>query len=342
MTSTPVVPSTAAHLTGRALGLDIGGTGIKAAVVDVARGRLVTDRVREPTPRPATPEAVLDVVVAVVRQLEATGKLTAGMPGGAGFPSVIRAGRAMTASSVDHAWIGLPVQQMLTQRLSRPILVLNDADAAGVAEIAHGAGKGQPGVVLLLTLGTGIGSSLFIDGRLVPNMQLGHVELDGRDAEDRLSSAARTRREIGWKKWGGEFNELLALYEKCLLPDLIIVGGGMAKYFSKYQKFLKTKAPLVVAAMGNTAGIVGAARVGENAARAPGAAHGAPRRRRRGVGTRPSTARQASTKAYQNAITRPARLSGHARQGWPIADSLMDDEGESPTDKDGGRPTPAM
>jgi polyphosphate glucokinase len=268
-----IVPSTAARLTGQALGIDVGGTGIKAAVVDVASGQLVTDRIRELTPRPATPEAVLEVVVDVVRRLEATGMLTADMPGGAGFPSVIRAGRAMTATQLDDSWIGAPVQQMLEQRLGRPMLVLNDADAAGVAEIAHGAGKGQTGVVLMLALGTGIGSALFMNGELVPNMQLGHVEFHCRDAETRLSATARTRRKLGWKRWGREFNELLARYEEYIWPDLIIIGGGIAKEFSKYRKFLRTSAPLVVAAMGNTAGIVGAARVGENAVRASGVSH---------------------------------------------------------------------
>jgi polyphosphate glucokinase len=264
----PTVPSPAERLTGRALGIDIGGTSVKAAVVDVASGQLVTERIRELTPSPATPEAMLDVVVDVVRRLEATGKLTAGMPGGAGFPSVIRAGQAMTATQLDRSWIGAPVQEMLGQRLRRPMVVLNDADAAGVGEMALGAGQGQPGVVLLLALGTGIGSALFIDGQLVPNMQLGHVEFHCRDAESRLSRAARTRRKIGWKKWGGEFNELLARYETYLWPDLIILGGGLARKFPKYRKFLKTNAPLVAAAMGNTAGIVGAARVGANATRA--------------------------------------------------------------------------
>lgn len=140
----PDVPSPAARLTGRALGIDIGGTGIKAAVVDVATGQLVTDRIHEPTPRPATPDAVMTVVVDVVRRLEASGKLTADMPGGAGFPSVIRAGHAMTVTHGDQSWIGTPVQQMLGQRLGRPMLVLNDADAAGVAEIAYGSGRGRP------------------------------------------------------------------------------------------------------------------------------------------------------------------------------------------------------
>ena len=264
----PTIPSPTARLTGRALGIDIGGTGIKAAVVDLASGQLVTDRIRERTPRPATREAVLDVVADVVRQLEATGKLTAGMPGGAGFPSVIRAGHAMTATHGDQSWIGAPVQQMLEERLRRQIVVMNDADAAAVAEIAYGAGKGEHGVVLLLDLGTGIGSSLFVNGQLVPNMQLGHIEFRGQDAEIRLSPVARLRRKIGWKTWGREFNELLARYEEYVWPDLIILGGGTAKEFPKYQQFLKPTAPLVVAAMGTTAGIVGAARVGGSGVRA--------------------------------------------------------------------------
>jgi len=260
------VPLPTARLTGQALGIDIGGTGIKAAIVDLATGRLVTERVRELTPRPATPKAVIDVVTSVVHALEATGKLTRNMSGGSGFPSVIRAGRAMTATHGDSSWIEMDVQRMLSERLDRPIVVLNDADAAGVAEIAYGAGKGQHGVVLLLDLGTGIGSALFTNGQLVPNMQLGHVELHGRDAEIRLSPTARKRRRIGWKPWAAEFNELLARYEAYVWPDLVIVGGGLAKDFPKFEQLLKTKAPLVAAALGGTAGIVGAARVGGNAA----------------------------------------------------------------------------
>jgi polyphosphate glucokinase len=263
----PIVPLPTARLTGRALGIDIGGTGIKAAVVDVATGELVTDRIRELTPRPASPDAVLAVVVDVVRQLEAAGELTSGMPGGAGFPSVMRAGRAMTATHGNTSWIGVSVEQRLEQRLGRPIVVINDADSAGVAEIAYGAGKGQRGVVLLLDLGTGIGTALFVDGQLVPNVQLGHVEIHGRDAEIRLSPVARRQRKIGWRQWAVEFNELIARYEAYLWPDLIIIGGGLAKDFPKYGRFLKTKASLVPASLGSTAGIVGAARVGGYAAR---------------------------------------------------------------------------
>jgi polyphosphate glucokinase len=266
-TEYPPLPLPTARLRGHALGIDIGGTGIKAAVVDLANGRLVTARFRELTPRPAHPGPVMDVLADVVRQLESTGKLTAAMPGGAGFPSVMRAGTAVTPVHGDPSWIGVSVRQLLEERLARPIRVLNDADAAGVAEIAYGAGKGKSGVVLLLDLGTGIGSALFVDGQLVPNTQLGHVELNGREAETRLSPVARFRRRISWSTWAREFNGLLARYEEYLSPDLIILGGGTAKDFPKYQPYLKTKAELVVAAIGTAAGIVGAARVGGYAAK---------------------------------------------------------------------------
>lgn len=264
------IPSPAAGLTGQAVGLDIGGSGIKGAIVDVASGQLVTERFRERTPNPATRERLLGTVVNVMRRIEATGDLTAGMPGGVGFPSVIKDGRALTATQLDDWWIGAPVEEVLGQRLGRPIVVLNDADAAGVAELAYGAGRNERGVVLLLALGTGIGTSLFIDGHLVPNLQLGHVEFHRRDAETRLSSAARTRRKLGLKKWAREFNELLAQYETYLWPDLIILGGGIAKKFPTLRPMLRTRAPLVAAAFGNSAGVVGAARVGMYAALASG------------------------------------------------------------------------
>jgi polyphosphate glucokinase len=268
----PVVPTASVHLKGRALGIDIGGTGIKAAVVDVATGQLLTDHIREKTPEPATPDAVLDIVVDIASRLEATGLLTPGMPGGVGFPAVIKNGRPMTASHLDPAWIGAPAHRLFGQRLGRPMLVLNDADAAGVAEMAHGAGKGQGGVVLMLTIGTGIGSALFVDGQLVPNLELGHMEFRGRDAETRLSGSARERRKIGWKKWGREFNELLASYEAYFWPDLIILGGGVSAEMPRYAHLLKTHARVVAATLLNTAGIVGAAMAGENAAATAGAA----------------------------------------------------------------------
>jgi polyphosphate glucokinase len=256
------IPTGDASLSGRALGVDIGGTGIKAAVVDVGTGQLVSERVREVTPRPATPTAVLRVVGEIAARLEATGELTPDLPAGVGFPSAVRAGRALTATNLDPAWIGASVEDLFGAALRRPTRVLNDADAAGVAELAYGAGKGERGTVLLLDLGTGIGSALLAAGQLVPNLQLGHVALRGRDAETLVSPAARVRRGLGWKRWAREFNELLALYETYLWPDLIILGGGSSADFPSYGRHLETHAPLVVAGLGNLAGIVGAARVG--------------------------------------------------------------------------------
>jgi polyphosphate glucokinase len=258
----PRTPKPSARLTGLALGIDVGGSGIKAAVVDVATGMLVTDRVRVKTPHPATRQALLATLADVVGGFEQRGSLMSGMSVGVGFPSVIKSGRATTATNLDPSWIGAPVREILTQRLGRPIQVLNDADAAGLAEVAYGAGTNRPGIVLLLALGTGIGSALFVDGRLVPNLQLGHVEFRGRDAERQLSATARKRRDMSLKKWAHEFNELLAHYEECLWPDLIILGGGMVRAFPRFARHLRTNAPLVPAAMGNDAGIVGAARIG--------------------------------------------------------------------------------
>jgi polyphosphate glucokinase len=255
------VPDPTARLAGRAIGLDVGGTGIKAAVVDLSTGALVTDRIRELTPRPMTPGAVLDVISSVMQQLGATGAVTADMRGGTAFPSVIRAGHAMTVVHGEAAWVGQDVQRLISDRAGRSMSAINDADAAGVAEVAYGAGKDQRGVLLLLDLGTGIGTSLFTDGRLVPNIQLGHIELHGHDAEVRLSPAARKQRGVGLTHWAGEFNELLARNETYIAPDLIIIAGGMAKEFPKFGQLLETKAKLVPAALGTVAGIVGAARV---------------------------------------------------------------------------------
>jgi len=264
------IPASTAMLNGHALGIDIGGTGIKAAVVDLESGHLVSDRIREPTPQPAAPDAVLAVVGEVVDQLEASGALTSQMSAGAGFPSAIRSGNALTAPHGEHAWVGQSVERLLADRLGRPVTVLNDSDAAGIAEMTYGAGRGNQGVVLLLDLGTGIGTTLFTKGELVPNMQLGHIAFHGHDAEARVSPAARKRRNLGWKAWAREFNELLALYEEYLWPDLIILGGGLAKDFPKFSGLLETKTVLVTAALGNLAGIVGAARVGASAGPLPG------------------------------------------------------------------------
>ena len=233
----------------------------------MATGQLVSERIRQPTPQPPTPDAVLAIVGAVVQQLTASRALTPAMAAGAGFPSAIRSGHALTAPHGEVAWVGQSVEQLLGDRLGRPVTVLNDSDAAGVAEMAYGAGRDHPGVVLLLDLGTGIGTTLFTHGELVPNLQLGHLQLHGQDAESRVSPLARKQRNLGWKAWARELNELLALYEAYLWPDLIIIGGGLAKDFSKFSGFLATTAQLVPATLGNLAGIVGAARVGTSAGR---------------------------------------------------------------------------
>lgn len=247
----------------RALGIDIGGTGIKGGVVDLTTGALISDRVREKTPQPATPDAVVEVAARVCERLTTGGWLTPEMRGGAGFPAVIKNGRSMTAANVDPAFIGAPVQRLLADRLGRPMVVINDADAAGLAEVAYGAGRGQAGVVMLLTIGTGIGSALLVDGRLVPNTELGHLQLHGRDAERLVSGAARERRGLGWKGWARQFNVYLGLIEAYFSPDLIILGGGVSKELPKYVNYLQTRAPLVAAAMLNTSGIVGAAMAGQ-------------------------------------------------------------------------------
>ncbi|HXX60367.1 MAG TPA: ROK family protein, partial [Candidatus Sulfotelmatobacter sp.] len=188
-----------------------------------------------------------------------SGWLTPDLKAGAGFPAVIKDGRSLSAANVDPAFIDAPVQQLLTERLGRPVVVINDADAAGLAEVAFGAGRGHPGVVMLLTIGTGIGSALLIDGKLVPNTELGHLQLHGRDAERLVSGAARERRHLGWKRWAREFNVYLAMVERYFTPDLIILGGGVSKELPRYVKYLQARAPMVPAAMLNTSGIVGAA-----------------------------------------------------------------------------------
>jgi polyphosphate glucokinase len=252
---------------GLAIGIDVGGTGVKAAVVDLATGELRSPRVRRPTPQPATPEAVIGIAATVVDQLVANGHATPDMPAGCGLPGVVKDGRLKTAANIDVSWIDAPTQQLLADRLGRPCAIVNDADAAGVAELAFGAARGRMGTVLLLTIGTGIGSALFVDGVLVPNTELGHVLFHGRDAEALVSAVSRERRKIGWKRWAREFSAYVALLERYFWPDLIILGGGISKAFDRYGPHLVSRAPIVTASLLNSAGIVGAAMTGEHAAR---------------------------------------------------------------------------
>ena len=222
-----------------ALGIDFGGTGIKTALIDMATGELVTSRVRVNTPRPSTPEAVAATFQTIVARAAKDHVIPDGIPVGIGLPGVIKNGVCMTAANIDKAWIGTSAEDVIGTALGRRVYAINDADAAGLAEVRLGAGRDVRGTVLMLTVGTGIGSGLFVDGQLVPNTELGHLEVNGRDAETRISATARERRRLRWKTWANEFNEYLARVEAYLWPDLIILGGGISKVVDKYRSTAK-------------------------------------------------------------------------------------------------------
>ena len=241
-------------MTATVFGVDIGGSGIKGAPVDLVRGTLAQERHKVLTPRPASPEAVVAAVCEVVGHFGHQG------PVGLTFPGVVVGGHTRTAANVDRNWIGLDAQGLFREALDLPATVLNDADAAGLAEITHGAGKGRDGVVLVLTFGTGIGSALFVDGALVPNTELGHLELRGKDAERRASSAARERHELSWEQWAVRVDEYLDLVEGLFSPQLIIIGGGVSRKHDRFLPVMRAReAEVVPAELRNDAGIVGAA-----------------------------------------------------------------------------------
>lgn len=249
------------------VGVDIGGTGIKAGVVDSRRGALIGERVRVLTPQPAGVEAVVAATAAVVAGLPPD----AG-PVGIGVPAPIVGGVVTAAANIDPSWIGAPAADLFAAAIGRPVVVLNDADAAGIAEMRFGAGRGVRGVVLVLTLGTGIGSALFVDGALVPNTEFGHIEIRGKDAERRASATARERRGLSWAEWAPLLDEYIDRIDALLWPDLIILGGGISKKADRYLPLLSSRPPVVPAALRNEAGIVGAAlraRAQEAPARAP-------------------------------------------------------------------------
>jgi len=236
------------------LGIDIGGSGIKAAPVDVTSGALTAERVKVPTPQPALPAPVADAVSGLVADFSWPG------PIGITFPGVVIGGVTRTAANLDPAWIGLDARALLSKAAGREVSLLNDADAAGVAEMTFGAGAGVPGTVLLLTFGTGIGSALFTDGRLVPNTEFGHIEIRGKDAEERASERARELHDLSWGKWAGRVDEYLGHVEALLWPSLFIIGGGISRKADKFIPLLSNvRARIVPAVMQNNAGIVGAA-----------------------------------------------------------------------------------
>jgi polyphosphate glucokinase len=254
-------PAATAPLGPLAIGVDVGGSGVKAAVVDTASGLLVSERLRVPTPTPSTPDRVGATIGRLIRRLVKSATLPADAPVGVGLPGVAIAGRLLTAANIDPAWIDYPFADKLSKSLKRPVSIVNDADAAGIAEMRFGIGVGRPGVVIFMTLGTGVGSGVFNDGVLVPNTEFGQMEIRGRPAERRSAAAARVRRGLSWKAWASDLDEHLQRIEDLMWPTLFIIGGGVSKNADKYVPRLTTRTPVVPASLRNDAGIVGAAIV---------------------------------------------------------------------------------
>lgn len=235
------------------LGIDVGGSGIKGALVDVVTGTLVGKRRRISTPQPATPKAVAQCIVQLVEHFDYQG------PIGCGFPAAIQNGASLTATNIDNGFVNIHVAQLFSQATNRSVKVWNDADVAGMAEMQFGQGKGKSGTVLMLTIGTGIGSALFVDGRLVPNTEFGHVLLHGDIAEKYVSNRTRKEQDLTWETWGRRFDEYLHYINRLLYPNLIILGGGVSKKFDLFAPYFTLATPIVSAQLRNQAGIIGAA-----------------------------------------------------------------------------------
>lgn len=235
------------------LGIDIGGTGIKGAPVNIKTGELTAERYRIPTPHPSTKEAVAKVVAEITQYFNWHG------PIGCTFPGVIKNGQVYTAANVDQSWIDINGEDLIGNHTGCPVLLLNDADAAGVAEMTFGAGKGHDGVVIIHTFGTGIGSAIFVNGQLVPNTEFGHLEIRCKEAEHRASARIRTDEGLKWKAWACRVNEFLARMDSLFWPDLFIIGGGVSRKHEKFLHLLETRAQIMPALMQNQAGIIGAA-----------------------------------------------------------------------------------
>lgn len=235
------------------LGVDIGGSGIKGAPVNSDDGSLLASRLRFPTPSPAKPEPMAQVVAQLTRQFEWTG------PVGIGFPAAMHNGVVLTAANIHKKWIGTNATELFAAAAGCPVVMINDADAAGLAEMRFGAGRGRRGVVLMVTIGTGLGTAMFVDGVLLPNTELGHIEIDCGDAELRASDAARKRERLSWKKWSRRLSTYLQRLERLFYPDLFILGGGIAKDSEKFFPLLNLNTEFVAAQLLNEAGIVGAA-----------------------------------------------------------------------------------
>ena len=252
-------------MTGRAIGIDIGGTGIKGAVVDLDAGELITDRVKVPTPKGGEPE---DIVAAVSEMVAGFGEVAHEVPIGVCFPAVVLHGVTMSAANVSKRWIGLEAEKLFETALKRDIVFVNDADAAGVAEVRWGAAKGRDGLVILTTLGTGIGSALLWNGELVPNSELGHLEIDGHDAEKKAAYSAMERDDLDWKHWAKRLQKYYDTVDALFSPDVFIVGGGVSKHADEFLPLLKLRPDILPAVHLNNSGILGAAALAGDRANA--------------------------------------------------------------------------
>ncbi len=240
------------------LGIDIGGSGIKGAIVDTNMGGLISERYRVPTPQPATPEAVAEVVADIIKHFKWKGVV------GCGFPAPIRHGIVKTVANMHKSWKGININQFFEHSIGNRFYVLNDADAAGLAEFEFGAGRNRKDVILLITVGTGIGTVMFTGGQLLPNTELGHVDFLGKTPEKYVADSVRTQLDMSWKKWGLRFDEVLHYFNRLFYPDLVIIGGGISKKFSKYEKYFTVNTEVVPAQLLNQAGIIGAALAARN------------------------------------------------------------------------------
>jgi len=237
----------------KTLGIDVGGSGIKGAIVDTEKGELITERFRIPTPKPATPDSVIETIEAIITHFEWQG------PVGCGFPAAVKNEIVKTASNIDDSWIGVNASARIEKETGCPTHLVNDVDAAGFAEAEFGVGKGHYGTLFMAAFGTGIGTALFHNQQLVPNTELGHIPMHGNVAENYAANSVREREGLSWEQWGGRVNEYLQQIEALLWPDLIIIGGGVSKNFNEFEAYIDTETKVVPAESRNHAGIIGAA-----------------------------------------------------------------------------------
>lgn len=242
------------------IGIDIGGSGVKGAVVDIDKGRLATKRFRIPTPQPSTPDNVAAVVKQIVEVLDAQfDQVDPDIPVGVTIPAIVLHGVTVSAANIDQSWVGAPASKIFSDAIGRPVVLVNDADAAGLAEVRWGAAGGHPGLVIVTTLGTGIGSAIIYRGVLVPNSELGHIEIDGHDAESQAAASIKDRLGLSYEEYIPRLQRYYETVEFLFSPDLFVVGGGISKESEKFLPHLKLRAPIIPAKLRNAAGIVGAA-----------------------------------------------------------------------------------